>query len=185
MIAVKRTVKGFTLVELLIVVVILGVLASALIPQFGSSTEDAKLSSLKSTLSEMRNTVELYYHQHNQRYPGQYSHSNGTSQLSNAGTASQAFIAQLTQYTNADGKVNGIKTSEYKYGPYIKASKLPANPFMTGDSATELLVDTSTNNITTALRADGNKGWKFYTKTGKFIANDNLTLSDGTKTIEQ
>ena len=62
--------SGFTLVELLIVVIILAVLAAIVIPQFSSSTQEAKESALRSTLLEMRNAVELYYHQHNAVYPG-------------------------------------------------------------------------------------------------------------------
>ena len=43
--------RGFTLVEILIVVVILSVLAAIAIPQFNSSTEDAKLSALDTDLA--------------------------------------------------------------------------------------------------------------------------------------
>ena len=63
--------SGFTLVEILIVVIILGVLAAVAIPQFTSSTDDAKTSALDMTLSELRNAIELYFHQHGGTYPGQ------------------------------------------------------------------------------------------------------------------
>ena len=46
-------------------------------------------------------------------------------------------------------------------------------------------MDNTTTDITTATAdptpAD-NEGWKFYTKTGRVIANDGQTLSDGTDT---
>ena len=45
--SVTQNKNGFTLVELLIVVIILAVLAAIVVPQFGSSTEDAKISTLK------------------------------------------------------------------------------------------------------------------------------------------
>ena len=56
----NRKQKGFTLVELLIVVIVLAVLAGIVIPQFSSSTEDAKLAVLRSDLATMGKAVELY-----------------------------------------------------------------------------------------------------------------------------
>ena len=42
--------RGFTLVEILIVVIILGILAAIVIPQFTSASSDARNSSVASTL---------------------------------------------------------------------------------------------------------------------------------------
>jgi general secretion pathway protein G len=61
--------KGFTLVEILIVVVILGILAAIVIPQFTSASETAKLSSVKSQLQTIRSQLELYRNQHGGGYP--------------------------------------------------------------------------------------------------------------------
>lgn len=56
-----RSVKrAFTLIEILIVVVILGILAAIVIPQFTSAAEDAKESSAKSQLQTIRAQIELY-----------------------------------------------------------------------------------------------------------------------------
>ena len=52
--------KGFTLVEILIVVVILGILAAIVIPQFTDASTDAKTSSVKSNLQMLRSQIELY-----------------------------------------------------------------------------------------------------------------------------
>ncbi|MHC4292957.1 MAG: type IV pilin protein, partial [Planctomycetota bacterium] len=51
--------KGFTLVEILIVVVILGILAAIVIPQFTDASTEAKISSLRSDLQMMRSQIEL------------------------------------------------------------------------------------------------------------------------------
>jgi len=56
----KRNVRGFTLVEILIVVIILGILAAIVIPQFTNASEDAKKSSTQSTLQVIRGQIELY-----------------------------------------------------------------------------------------------------------------------------
>lgn len=52
--------SGFTLVEILIVVVILGILAAIVIPQFTNASSEAKLSSIKSNLQSIRAQIELY-----------------------------------------------------------------------------------------------------------------------------
>ena len=46
--------KGFTLVEILIVVIILGILAAIVIPQFTQASNDARESSLSSELQTVR-----------------------------------------------------------------------------------------------------------------------------------
>ncbi len=46
--------NAFTLIEVLIVVIIMAVLAATIIPQFSSSTTDAKISSLKFNLAALR-----------------------------------------------------------------------------------------------------------------------------------
>jgi general secretion pathway protein G len=52
--------RAFTLIEILIVVVILGILAAIVIPQFTDASEDAMTSSVRSQLQTLRSQVELY-----------------------------------------------------------------------------------------------------------------------------
>ena len=109
--------KGFTLVEILIVVVILGILAAIVIPQFTSASEAAKASSLVTQLQSLRSQIELYQLQHNGNYPG----------VNDAGTglvSSADFWADLTGTTDVDGKA---ATTGQTYGPYLQ--KEITNPF--------------------------------------------------------
>ncbi|MCK4914026.1 MAG: prepilin-type N-terminal cleavage/methylation domain-containing protein [Planctomycetes bacterium] len=55
-----RAKSGFTLVEVLIVVVILGILAAVVIPQFSDASTEAKESSVKTNLQLMRSQIALY-----------------------------------------------------------------------------------------------------------------------------
>jgi general secretion pathway protein G len=70
MTAIRRTTrKGFTLVEILIVVIILGILAAIVIPQFTNASQDARRSALASTVQSVRSQVELYKLQHGDTLP--------------------------------------------------------------------------------------------------------------------
>ncbi len=157
----KRS-DGFTLVEILIVVIILAIMAGVIIPQFSSSTDEARLSTLKTDLAAMRSSVELYYHQHNSTYPGAVT--------SGAGAKEQWFIDQMLLYTDIDGVTANVKDDTYKYGPYLKR-EIPVNPF---DDDNVVKIDSAEDDITKA-DADQSGGWIFYTITGSFLANDSDT----------
>jgi len=111
--------SGFTLVEILIVVVILGILAAIVIPQFTEASTEAKTSSLCTDLQTLRSQIELYKIQHNDDLPG-------------AGTAS--FTAALTGPTDIAGAVGTT------YGPYVQ--KIPTNQFNNLATIEEEAVDT-------------------------------------------
>ena len=57
-----RDKKAFTLVELLIVVVIIGILAGIAIPKFSSTREKAYFSAMKSDLKNLSTQQEIYHH---------------------------------------------------------------------------------------------------------------------------
>ena len=134
--------RGFTLVEILIVVVILGILAAVVIPQFTDASTTAKTSSLKTDLQTMRSQIQLYKVQHNDALPG-------------AGGAT--FTQAMTGITDVDGDV---ATSGTTFGPYMLA--IPTNAFDLSAAITEgILAPPGTG-----------AGWYFNTSTGAFNAND-------------
>ena len=53
--------RGFTLIEIMVVCVILAILAATIIPQFIGTTKDAKISAAKSDISELDSAVERFY----------------------------------------------------------------------------------------------------------------------------
>jgi type II secretion system protein G len=61
--------RGFTLVEILIVVVILGILSAIVVPQFSHATQDSKEQATLSQLRHLRNAVAVYGLQHNNHFP--------------------------------------------------------------------------------------------------------------------
>jgi type IV pilus assembly protein PilA len=60
--------KGFTLVELMIVVAIIGILAAIAIPQFAAYRTRAFNTAAQSDLRNVRTSLEAYFVD-NQRYP--------------------------------------------------------------------------------------------------------------------
>ncbi len=56
----QRVRHGFTLIEILIVVVILGILAAIVIPQFTDAAGEANRANVQSQLQTIRSQIELY-----------------------------------------------------------------------------------------------------------------------------
>jgi general secretion pathway protein G len=138
--------RAFTLIEVLIVVVIMAVLAATIIPQFSSSTQDAKESQLKFNVHTLRSQIELYRVHHLGSYP--------------AITAGE--LPQLTGETDALGNVNGGASdpTTYPYGPYVDG-ELPKNPFN----------DLNTVVAGTGAAGDGSSGWQYDVNSGGIWPN--------------
>jgi general secretion pathway protein G len=61
--------NAFTLVEVLIVVVILGILASIVVPQFAGATSDAQQSAMADQIGKIRRAMAVYYVRNGNVYP--------------------------------------------------------------------------------------------------------------------
>ena len=64
--------KGFTLIEMLVVVLIIGILAGIALPQYRIATLKAKYARAKQTANDIRRAYELYYTVHNE-FPTKFS----------------------------------------------------------------------------------------------------------------
>lgn len=179
-----RTVKGsngFTLIEMLIVIIILGILAMVIIPQITVSQDDAKISALKTNLGGIRSAIELYYAQHNNTYPGTKKVDGTGTDVADAAESLTAFNAQMMQFSDATGKTAATQTAAYPFGPYIKGGALPANPYKDNT----LLCDVTVTDITlsTGVKrvATGATGYKYLAKLGVIFANDETSAADDDK----
>lgn len=61
--------KGFTLVEILIVVVILGILAAIVVPQFTNAANESRVGNVATQVSTIETQLELYAARNNGTYP--------------------------------------------------------------------------------------------------------------------
>ncbi len=52
---------GFTLIEIMVVVIILGILAATILPQFIGTTHDAKVGTAKANIAELENALTRLY----------------------------------------------------------------------------------------------------------------------------
>jgi general secretion pathway protein G len=154
----SRSKSGFTLVEILIVVVILGILAAIVIPQFSQASSDARVSSVKSNLQMLRSQVELYKIQHADAEPDANSIA--------------AFTDCLTKKSDIDGSVN---VSSGAYGPYMQ--KFPENAVnQKGSGVTAGVIDGSgilAQAVDPGLTdTNADNGWIFNNVDGTFFAVD-------------
>jgi general secretion pathway protein G len=135
----RSTRSAFTLVEVLIVVVIMAILAATIIPQFTSSTNDAKASTSVFNLHTMRSQIELYKANHNGNLPS-------------------ATLAELIASTDADGTVG--TGAAFPFGPYMRT--IPENPFTNSSVVKAITNDPAAVGDVTS----GNGGWLYNATTG-------------------
>jgi len=140
--------SGFTLIEILIVVIILGILAAIVIPQFTNASEDARKSSLSSQLQTLRSQVELFKLQHRERFP-----------LVDVNDITTAWDwDKLTQKTDEDGVAGGI------LGPYMQ--QIPGNSLNNLNTVESVATDPTPGTTTSTA------GFVFSQGTGKLFATD-------------
>ncbi len=111
---------GFTLIEIMVVVVIMGVLAALLVPRLMGRTDDARILAAKQDIATLMQALKLY-RLDNQRYP----------------TTEQGLQALIARPTN------GPQPANWKTGGYIdRLNKDPwGNPYQYASPGTRNEVD--------------------------------------------
>jgi general secretion pathway protein G len=159
--------RGFTLIEILIVVVILGILASIVIPQFSNAAHSARENTLKDDLRYLRTQIVVFKAQHRDvapGYPGGDLRATPTWDL---------LQAQLTKYSSNKCDTNDTGGPSYPFGPYLQ--KMPSNP-MTGVS--KVLVIANGQAMPTTFQGT-DYGWIYKPETQEIVANSSEKDSNG------
>lgn len=148
---------AFTLVEVLIVVVVVGLLATLVIPQFSCANQQARQNSLKDELQYLRTQITVFKAQHQEVPPG---YPNGDPMT--VPTAS-AFASEMIEHSDINCNVAGPTLPTYPYGPYLK--QLPVDPM--NNLCTLKLV----GNNQAMPAPDGTTGWIYKVQTQEVMAN--------------
>jgi prepilin-type N-terminal cleavage/methylation domain-containing protein len=153
--------RGFTLIEILIVVTILGILAMVVVPKFTDASQQTREVALADQLRILRGQIQLFRAQHKDLNPG-FPGGN----VASSPTESD-LKQQMTGYTSVAGVTNPTKTGLFVYGPYLP--EIPINPV---NRLSDVQIDLTTGTPTPS----GSKGWIYQPATGRIWAN--LTGAD-------
>lgn len=150
--------QAFTLIEILIVVVILGILAAVVVPQFSSASAAARESTLREELRFVRSQIQAFKYQHRDVLPG-YPGGDTT-----ADPDAVSFVQQMTQYTDEACNTRSAASATHRFGPYL--TQMPVNP-VSGKSGVFVAAGASMPDPDPSQ----SYGWIFNPTLEKFVPN--------------
>jgi general secretion pathway protein G len=98
--------RGFTLIEIMVVITILGILAALIVPKVVGRTDDARIAAARQDIASVMQALKLY-RLDNGRYP----------------TTEQGLQALLTKPSTEPMPMN------WKQGGYLERSSVPKDPW--------------------------------------------------------
>ncbi|HAV43308.1 TPA: hypothetical protein DCX15_04760 [bacterium] len=143
--------KGFTLIELMIVIAIIGILAIIAIPRFIDLVDKAREGATKGSLGAIRGALVIYYGDHEGNYPDDI----------NAAWGGRNVSAELTLRP---------------FSAYIEGGQLPRAQLRRRSGATNLDSYTA---VLGDVPVTNTGGWLYNSNTGRVFVNSNTVDTKG------
>ena len=150
--------KGFTLVELMIVVAIIGILAAIAIPKFASMLEKSREGATKGNISAVKSAISIYYGDHEGEWP---------DDITETGATSWSFLTSYMDALPAVKVTGNNENNDTTVVGFINPSTFEAGPLL-------YYVVTAT----TPPAADGRQ-WQYSTTSGDLWVNSNRLDTKG------
>jgi general secretion pathway protein G len=144
-----RNAKGFSMLELVIVVMILAIVAAIAIPRLSRGSDGAADATLAGDLAVLRQAIDHYAAEHGGALPAEAN-----------------IVAQLTTYTGVLGNPQAGRDATHIYGPYLR--KVPPLPVGARKGATGI-----------AAGDAADVGWIYSESTGNIRANTTNEIDSG------
>ena len=134
--------RGFTLIELMIVVAIIGLLSAIALPKFGNVNESAKAASVQGNLANMRTAIAMFY----------------------------AKTDEYPDLAGNENSLNSVVADSASFTDYYSKTKSPVTPAFT--SGTSVVVKTNEiTEVETVGLDDSDGGWAYYSSDGSIRAD--------------
>lgn len=143
--------RAFTLVELVVVVIIIGLLAAIAVPRFGKASVQASEATLQADLKTLRTAIDLYTIEHNDEWPALRGAGDGIGPQNG-----EAFKRHLTWYTDEGHDAVQTPDATHYLGPYLE--RIP--PLPVGARAGQSAVGTL-NKFSTPGLSEDDIGWEY------------------------
>jgi len=145
--------NAFTLIEVLIVVVILGILAAVAIPKFATATEDAKSSSVQSVVAGVRSSIATY------RTSAVIQGDSPYPTLSQLGDGSVLKFELPTNPYSGAGSVQAVNQTQALARSVVNPTTVGWNYYVNNSSNPPVAIFYSNSSDSTAV-SDGSGGTK-------------------------